>query len=175
MKKNFKEKLKNVKAFVFDVDGVFSNAFVVERDALLSRFMNAKDGFALRYAAENGFIIGIITGGITESVKVRFNQLGITDVYLGSRHKIEDFEDFYFKYNLKPEEILYMGDDLPDYEILKTTNVISTCPSDAAREIIDICEYISEKKGGEGCVRDVIEQVLRAQEKWNYLNSVNNQ
>jgi len=165
---NFKEKLKNVKAFVFDVDGVFSNTFVVEKDADLLRFMNAKDGFAVRYAIEQGYIVGIISGGVSESVRLRFNKLGISDVYLGSRHKIDDFEDFYFKYNLKPDEILYMGDDLPDYEVLSKSG-ISTCPADAVREILEICEYVSDKNAGEGCVRDVIEQVLRAQEKWNYL------
>jgi 3-deoxy-D-manno-octulosonate 8-phosphate phosphatase (KDO 8-P phosphatase) len=169
MKLNFKEKLTKIKAFVFDVDGVFSGSFLVDNQAEYLRLMNAKDGFAVRYAVESGFIVGIITGGVSESVKMRFNYLGITDIYLNSRNKIEDFEDFYYKYNLKPEEILYMGDDLPDYEILATTNVVATCPADAVREIIEVCEYISDKNGGEGCVRDVVEQVLRSQNKWNYL------
>jgi len=168
MSLNFKEKLKDVKALIFDVDGVFSSTFLVERDAELLRFMNAKDGFALRYAIEQGYIVGIITGGVSESVKLRFNKLGITDIYLGALHKIDDFEDFYMKYDLNPENILYMGDDLPDYEILTKVGV-ATCPADAAREILEICHYVSDKKGGEGCVRDVIEQVLRAQDNWNYL------
>jgi 3-deoxy-D-manno-octulosonate 8-phosphate phosphatase (KDO 8-P phosphatase) len=169
MNLNFKEKLKNVKAFIFDIDGVFSNTFLVERDAELLRFMNAKDGFAVRYAVDNGYRVGLITGGISKSVQIRFNLLGISDIYLGSSKKIHDFIDFCNKYSLKPGEILYMGDDLPDYEILKTTQVISTCPADAVREILEICDYVSDKNGGEGCVRDVVEQVLRAQERWNYI------
>lgn len=171
MKPNFKEKLKNVKAFVFDVDGVFSSTFLVERDAELLRFMNAKDGFAVRYAADNGYIVGLISGGVSNSVKLRFNMLGISEVYLNSKNKISDFEIFCKKNNLKPSEILYMGDDLPDYEIMKNTDVISTCPADAVPEILEISEYISDKNGGEGCVRDVIEQVLKSQEKWNYLKN----
>ena len=98
-------------------------------------------------------------------MKERFIALGITDVYIKSTNKLDDFEDFIYKYDLKPEQVVYMGDDIPDYEVMKLVG-IPTCPADAAEEIKAISVYISDKKGGEGCVRDIIEQVLRAQGKW---------
>ena len=163
---NFKERLKGVKAFVFDVDGVFSTNVFLDTSGDMLRSMNTKDGFALFYAVnEQNFHAAIITGGYSESVKTRFLAMGITDVYIKSNDKLDDFEDFIYKYSLKPEEVLYMGDDIPDYRVMKTVGV-PVCPADAAEEIKAICVYISDKKGGEGCVRDVIEQVLRAQGKW---------
>ncbi len=163
---NFKERLKEIKAFVFDVDGVFSNNVFVQADGELLRNMNTKDGFALHHAVnKQSFVAAIITGGNSESVKIRFKSLGLTDIYLKSANKLEDFEDFISKYDFKPSQVLYMGDDIPDYEVMKKVG-IPTCPSDAAEEIKSISVYISDKKGGEGCVRDVIEQVLRAQGKW---------
>ena len=162
----YKKRLKNISAMLFDVDGVFSNDIFVGEDGKLNRLMNAKDGFAVRYAVEQGYIIGIITGGTSESVKIRFQNLGVTDIYLGQRHKIEAYEDFYMKYNLKHENISYMGDDLPDYEVMKLVG-LATCPTDAAFEIKEIAHYISDKNGGEGCVRDIIEQVMKIHGKWN--------
>lgn len=163
---NFKERLKNIKAFVFDVDGVFSTNVFLHPNGDMLRSMNTKDGFALQYAVKtHSFLAGIITGGYSDSVKTRFNSLGISDVYIKSRNKLEDFEDFMQKYKLKVEEILYMGDDIPDYEVMKIVGV-PTCPADASEEIKSISVYISDKKSGDGCVRDVIEQVLRAQGKW---------
>jgi 3-deoxy-D-manno-octulosonate 8-phosphate phosphatase (KDO 8-P phosphatase) len=163
---NFKERLKEIKAFVFDVDGVFSQNVVLQSNGDMLRTMNTKDGFALYHAVNNqSFIVAIITGGYSESVKLRFQAMGLTDVYIKSNNKLDDFEDFISKYNLEPSEVLYMGDDIPDYEVMKTVG-IPTCPADAAEEIKSISVYISDKRGGEGCVRDVIEQVLRAQGKW---------
>jgi len=163
---NFKERLKEIKAFVFDVDGVFSQNVILQANGEMLRTMNTKDGFALYYAVnEQSFIAAIITGGYSESVKIRFQAMGLTDIYIKSTNKLDDFEDFMSKYNFKPSEVLYMGDDIPDYQVMKTVG-IPTCPSDAAEEIKSISVYISDKKGGEGCVRDVIEQVLRAQGKW---------
>lgn len=163
---NFKERLKSIKAFVFDVDGVFSQNVFLDTNGDMLRSMNTKDGFSLYYAVnEHKFHAAIITGGYSESVRTRFNAMGITDVYIKSTDKLDDFDDFVFKYNLKPEEVLYMGDDIPDYNVMKAVGV-PVCPADAAEEIKSICVYISDKKGGEGCVRDVIEQVLRAQGKW---------
>ncbi|NPA44841.1 MAG: HAD hydrolase family protein [Chlorobi bacterium] len=162
---NFKERLKDIKAFVFDVDGVFSQDMVLHTDGELTRHMNVKDGFAVKYAVDNGFIVCIITGGKSESVRTRFQGLGVTDIYLGSHDKIDDFEDFYMKYNIKPEQILYMGDDIPDYEPMKASG-LATCPADAVEEIQNIAHYISDKEGGKGCIRDVIEQVMRAQQVW---------
>lgn len=163
---NFKELLSKVKAFAFDVDGVFSKSnFLLHTDGEYVRSMNIKDGFAAQLAIKKGYPIAIITGGNSESVKKRFNDLGITDIYIASSYKLDDFTDFIFKYDLKAEDVLYMGDDLPDYEVLKTVG-IPTCPADAAVEIREISRYISDKKGGKGCVRDVIEQVMRAQGTW---------
>jgi 3-deoxy-D-manno-octulosonate 8-phosphate phosphatase (KDO 8-P phosphatase) len=163
---NFKERLKNIKAFVFDVDGVFSHNVFLHPNGDMLRSMNTKDGFALYYAVnKQSFYTAIITGGYSESVKTRFNAMGITDVYIKSIDKLDDFDDFIYKYNLKPEEVLYMGDDIPDYDVMKIVGV-PVCPADAAEEIKAISVYISDKNGGDGCVRDVIEQVLRAQGKW---------
>jgi 3-deoxy-D-manno-octulosonate 8-phosphate phosphatase (KDO 8-P phosphatase) len=162
---NFKEKLKDIKAFVFDVDGVFSENVILHTNGELMRYMNVKDGFAVKSAVDKGFIVAVITGGFSDSVKIRFNDLGVTDIYLKSNNKADDFKDFFMKYQLKPEQILYMGDDIPDYEPMKMSG-LATCPADAVEEIQNIAHYISDKEGGKGCVRDVIEQVLRAQSLW---------
>jgi 3-deoxy-D-manno-octulosonate 8-phosphate phosphatase (KDO 8-P phosphatase) len=162
----YRKKLKNLKALIFDVDGVFSREFFAVSGGEFHRIMNAKDGLALKYANQKGFLTGIITGGTSESVRERFKSLGVTNVYLGVQDKLESLENFRNKYNLNYEDILYMGDDLPDYFIMKKVG-FSACPADAAKEILDIADYISDKKGGEGCVRDIIEQVMSIQEKWD--------
>ena len=162
---NFKELLPDVKAFAFDVDGVFSHNVLVHPSGELLRSMNIKDGFAVQYAMKKGYPIAIITGGNSDSVRIRFENLGLTDIYMKSQNKIVDFMDFLLRYELKPEEVLYMGDDLPDYEIMSKVGV-PTCPADAVEEIKGLAAYISYKTAGEGCVRDVIEQVLRVQDKW---------
>jgi 3-deoxy-D-manno-octulosonate 8-phosphate phosphatase (KDO 8-P phosphatase) len=165
MVQNFKELLSTVKAFVFDVDGVFSNNVLLHPTGELLRSMNIKDGFAVQYAVKKGYPMAIITGGNSEAVGERFKNLGIRDIYSKSQNKIEDFNDFLLRNQLKPSDILYMGDDLPDYEIMKIVGV-PTCPADAVEEIKEIAVYISHKTGGEGCVRDVIQQVLRIQGNW---------
>ena len=163
---NFKEGLQAVKAFAFDVDGVLSDPKVyLHPSGELLRSMNTKDGYALQYAVKRGYPIAIITGGTSESVALRFRGLGITDIYLASSNKTDDFNDFLFKYGLKPEQVLYMGDDLPDYEVMKKAGV-PCCPSDAVEEIKSVAHYISPFGGGSGCVRDVIEQVLRLHGRW---------
>jgi 3-deoxy-D-manno-octulosonate 8-phosphate phosphatase (KDO 8-P phosphatase) len=165
MGKNFKELLGKVKAFVFDVDGVFSNNVILHPSGDIMRSMNIKDGFAVHYALKMGYPMAIITGGNSDPVRLRFENLGIKNVYLKSSNKMVDFNKFIEEYKLKPEEILYMGDDLPDYPVMAIVGV-PVCPSDAVEEIKSISKYISYKPGGEGCVRDVIEQVLRVQNKW---------
>lgn len=165
-KTNFKEDLKKIKAFAFDVDGVLADPKVyLSAEGELLRTMNTKDGYALQYASKRGYPIAIITGGRTESVGIRFNTLGITDIYLGASNKMDDFEDFRNKYKLEPDEILYMGDDLPDYEVMKVCG-LACCPADAVEEIKSVSVYISHQKGGEGCVRDILEQVLRLHGRW---------
>ncbi len=163
---NFKEDLRKVKAFIFDVDGVFSTSkIILHPSGDMMRTMNIKDGFACFFLIKKGFPVGIITGGNSESVRMRFQKLGVKDIYMNSTNKMKDFDDFTGKYDLKPENVLYMGDDLPDYEVMRKTG-IPTCPADAVEEIKSISRYISDKNGGEGCVRDVIEQVLRLNGYW---------
>ena len=165
-KTNFKEDLKNIKAFAFDVDGVLSSPNVyLSADGDMIRTMNTKDGYALQYAVKRGYPIAIITGGRTESVGMRFKSLGIADIYLGAHKKMDDFNHFCNKYGLSHKEVLFMGDDLPDYEIMKHCGV-ACCPQDAVEEIKSVSVYISHQKGGEGCVRDIMEQVLRLQGIW---------
>lgn len=162
---NFKEELSKVKAFAFDVDGVFSGNIFLAANGDQLRSMNIKDGYAVQLAVKKGYPIAIITGGFSEAIRTRFQGLGVTDIYMKSSCKIDDFKDFIAKYNLSPDEVMYMGDDIPDYEVMKSVGV-PTCPSDAAVEIRELSHYISGIKGGEGCVRDVIEQVLRVQGHW---------
>lgn len=163
---NFKEDLRKVQAFAFDVDGVLSNQTIpLHPSGEPMRTINIKDGYALQLAVKKNYPIAIITGGDSEAVRKRFKGLGITDIYLSSFDKKVDFKDFMSKNNLDPSNILYMGDDLPDYEIMKMVG-FPTCPADAVTEIKQISRYISYLDGGSGCVRDIIEQVLRLHNKW---------
>lgn len=168
---SYKEKLKDIKAFVFDVDGVFTDGSVyLMPGGHMSRVMNVLDGYAVVKAIKNGYTIGVITGGNDEMVKHRINYLGITDYYAKSPNKMLDFEDFKAKHNLKNEEILTMGDDLPDLHIMKNS-AVGACPENAVPEIKAIADYISPTKGGSGAVRDVIEQVMKVQGKWHDDNT----
>lgn len=163
---NIKENLSKVKAFAFDVDGVFSESnILLHPSGQLMRTMNIRDGYAVQFTVKKGYPVAIITGGDTESVKMRFEKLRIQDIYMKSNNKLTDFHHFIERYQLSPDEVLYMGDDLPDYEVMSIVG-FPACPSDAAQEIKSISKYISDKKGGFGCVRDVVEQVLRVQGKW---------
>jgi 3-deoxy-D-manno-octulosonate 8-phosphate phosphatase (KDO 8-P phosphatase) len=161
-----KKLLHAVKAFAFDVDGVFTNgAVMLHPGGEFIRMMNIKDGFAVQHAVKMGYPIAIITGGYSKMVKKRFISLGVKDIYMKSGNKMMVFESFLAKHNLAATDVLYMGDDLPDYEVMKKAG-FSACPADAAYEIKQLSTYISHIKGGEGCVRDIIEQVLRLQDKW---------
>lgn len=162
---NFKEQLQNVKAFAFDVDGVFSHNIFLHPSGELLRSMNVKDGFAIQYAVKKEYPIAIISGGKCDRLREQFEHLGISDIYMKSQNKIEALHDFLDRYELNPDDILYMGDDLPDYEVMKIVGT-PTCPADAAEEIKAVSMYISYKTGGEGCVRDIIEQTLRVQGQW---------
>jgi 3-deoxy-D-manno-octulosonate 8-phosphate phosphatase (KDO 8-P phosphatase) len=163
---NLKEKFSHVKAFAFDVDGVFTNGNVLlHPGGEYVRMMNIKDGYAVQYSIKAGYPVAIITGGYSRMVKKRFAYLGVKDIYMRSTKKTEAFEHFRKKYGLEAEHILYMGDDIPDYEVMMQAG-IPVCPADAAEEIKEIASYISYRPGGEGCVRDVVEQVLRLHGKW---------
>lgn len=173
MEKSYKEIMPQITTFIFDVDGVLTNGNVrVTENGELLREMNVKDGYALKTALNAGYRICIITGGTNEGVRARFNTLGITDIYLGTHHKTDQFKEYTNLYDIKPENVLYMGDDIPDYQVMKKVG-LPCCPKDAVSEIQDISLYISQKKGGNGCVRDVIEQVLKVQEKWNFQFDAN--
>lgn len=163
---NFKERLKKIKAFAFDVDGVFTDGmvFLVPGNEFM-RGVNIKDGYAVQHAVKMGYPIAIISGGKSKAVVERFKKLGVTDIYMGASYKWEHYEDFRMKYGFEHDEISYMGDDMPDYEIMKQVGV-AACPADAAHEIRDISLYVSPQSGGNGCVRDIIEQVLRLQNNW---------
>lgn len=160
-------KFKLVKAFVFDIDGVFTNShlYLLENGELM-RAMNAKDGYAIKCALDSGYPIAIISGGRSEALKLRFQNLGVRFIYLGQENKLEALDEFIALYNLTYNELLYMGDDLPDAACLNKVG-LATCPADAAVEIKEIANYIARKNGGEGCVREVIEMVLKLNNQWN--------
>lgn len=161
--------LKKIKAIIFDVDGVLScQTIPLHPNGEPMRTVNIKDGYAIQFAQKVGLRIVILTGGKTESVRLRYERLGVEDIYMGCAVKISTYDSFLEKYGLNDEEVMYMGDDIPDYEIMKRCGC-PVCPSDACSDIKNISIYISNYRGGEGCGRDVIEQVLRAQDKW--LNS----
>ena len=163
---NYKEKLLPIKCFIFDYDGVLTDGTVYpSADGEMMRAANVKDGYALQLAVKKGYKIAIISGGQSKTMEKRMEALKIEDVYLGVHNKKEVFDKFVEKYDLKMEEILYMGDDIPDYQLLKIVGV-STCPSDAAEEILEIVDYISHKPGGKGAVRDILRQVMKLQNKW---------
>ncbi len=159
--------LKNIRALAFDVDGVLStnNVTLLEDAAQPCRTANIKDGYALQLAVKSGLHIAIITGGKSQAVKKRYEALGINDIFLGTSIKIKKFNEWVAHKGIQVQEVLYMGDDIPDYEVMKACGCCC-CPTDAAPEIKKIATYISPQKGGEGCVRDVIEQVLKAQGYW---------
>lgn len=162
----FKEELKKVKAFVFDVDGVLSLPSVsVDENGELIRTACVKDGYAIMYSGKKGYIRAIISGGGGPGVREGFEKIGITDIHLREADKIKVLTKLMEKYNLQPEQVMYMGDDIPDYECMKLVGV-PVCPADACTEIKSIAKYISPFKGGTGCARDVIEQTLKAQGMW---------
>lgn len=166
MTKSYKELMNDITTFIFDVDGVLTDGSIhVTQTGEMLRHMNIRDGYAMKAAVENGYTVCIISGGSNEGVRIRLRNLGITDIYLGVPDKVETFDEFTDIYKIKPENVLYMGDDIPDYHVMKLVG-LPTCPQDAAPEIKEICTYISHKNGGKGAVRDVIEQVMKVQGKW---------
>lgn len=163
---SFLEKLKQVKAIIFDIDGVLSlDTTPLNEEGDPVRTANVKDGYAMRNALNMGYPVGIITGGAIERVRLRYEKLGVPLIYMGVRDKVECLSNFIQKTGVQAEEILYMGDDLVDYQVMSMVGV-PVCPADAVPEIKEISLYISDKKGGEGCARDVIEQVMRVQNTW---------
>lgn len=164
---SYKQKLPSITTFILDVDGVLTDGkLILMPTGEMVRTMHTKDGYAMQLAIKKGFRIAVITGGRDQMVEERLKYLGVIDIYSNARNKVDAFNEICDAYHLQSEEIIFMGDDLPDYEVMKRVGV-SCCPNDAVPEIREICEYISLKNGGEGCVRDIIEQTLRAQGKWS--------
>ena len=165
--KSYKEYLEHITTFIFDVDGVLTDGTVsVLTNGDMLRTMNVKDGYALRAAVDKGYNVCVISGGKNEGVRIRLKGLGIENIYLGAQNKIEQLDDYMTANDIKSENVLYMGDDIPDYPVMKGIG-LPCCPQDAVPEIKSISKYISHKKGGKGAVRDVIEQVLKVQGKWS--------
>ena len=158
--------LSTIRAIIFDVDGVLSaETIVLNNDGEPLRTVNIKDGYALQLAVKMGLRIVILTGAYTEALRVRYERLGIEDIYMRCAVKIKAYEEFKAKYGYRDDEIIYVGDDIPDYEVMERVGCAG-CPADACPEIKALSRYVSGKKGGYGCGRDIIEQVLRAQGKW---------
>ena len=158
--------LQKIRAVVFDLDGVLSSETIaLGMDGTPLRTVNIKDGYAIQLALKKGLRVAIISGCKIEAVRKRYEGLGMEDIYLGATVKIKIYDDFIAKYGLKDDEIIFMGDDIPDLEVMRRVGC-AVCPKDACPEVKAASCYVSERCGGQGCGRDVIEQVLRAQGKW---------
>lgn len=162
---NYKQKLRAITTFIFDVDGVLTDGKVyLMRDEVV-RALNSKDGYSLQYASKMNYKLFIITGGYSEDLKKRLLDLGIKDVFLRSSNKLVVYNKLKEDYGFQDAEVLYMGDDIPDIPVLRMAGA-SCCPQDAAIDVKEIVDYHSPIEGGKGCVRDVIEQTLRVQGNW---------
>jgi 3-deoxy-D-manno-octulosonate 8-phosphate phosphatase (KDO 8-P phosphatase) len=166
----FLEKIKLIKAFVFDVDGVLTDGIVhvTEAGEQLRQF-NIKDGYALQLAVKRGYKVAVITGGRSAGVRLRLKGLGISDIFMEVDSKVEVYKELLNKNSLNSDQVLYMGDDLPDLQVMQLAG-LPVCPADAVEEIKSVSLYISPRDGGRGCVRDVIEKVLKIQDQWNDPN-----
>lgn len=170
---NYKEKLHDIKAFVFDFDGVMTDGSIwTYGDNEAVRCGNVKDGYAIQYAVKKGYTIALISGATSLSINNRMEALGVKQIYTGCANKMETYRKFLETNNLQERQVICMGDDIPDYEIMSHCGV-AVCPADAAIEIKEISDYISLYPGGRGCVRDIIEQVLRLQRMWFHPDAVN--
>lgn len=157
----------DVKLFIFDVDGVLTDgSLILLNDGQMARTMNIKDGYALQLAIKKGYQILIVSGGNSQAVKERLNKLGIENIFMGLKDKATVVTNFLAKHKIEAKHTLYMGDDLPDILPMQCVQLIC-CPADAANEVLKIAHYISPKEGGKGCVRDVIEKVLKLHNQWN--------
>ena len=169
--KNYKEILSKIDTFIFDVDGVLTDgSLTVTTDGEMLRTMNVKDGYALKAALDSGYKIAIISGGTNEGVRTRLKALGVKFIYLGAHDKIKQLNSFINSSGVNMNNILYMGDDIPDIPVLKVVG-LSCCPQDAVNEVKEVSTYVSNKNGGKGAVRDVIEQVMKIHGKWNSFNN----
>ena len=163
---NYQTKLQHITTFIFDFDGVLSDGKIyVLPDGDQMRATDVKDGYALQYALRKGYHVAVISGGYSETMRLRYQSFTGMDIYLKVRDKVEAFHEYLKRYNLTPDEVMFVGDDIPDYKVMMMAG-LKCCPADASHEIRQIADYVSYRPGGRGCVRDVIEQTLRAQGKW---------
>lgn len=162
----FLAQLEKINTFIFDVDGVLTNGEILASDSgEYLRTFNIKDGYALQLAVKKGYHVAIISGGSGAAMQKRFEGLGIPDIFLGVSDKVAVYQDLVLKHNLEASQILYMGDDIPDLNVMKLVG-LPTCPADAVPEIKAISAYISPYEGGKTAVRDIVEKVLRVQQQW---------
>ena len=172
MAESYKEIMNGITTFILDVDGVLTDSSVhITSTGEMLRTMNIRDGYAMKAAVESGYNLCIISGGSNDGVRIRLKNLGITDIHLATPNKVETFKEYIDVNNIDPMQVLYMGDDIPDYHVMKLVG-LPCCPQDASPEIKELSKYISHKNGGRGAVRDVIEQVMKVQGKWmNYFDA----
>lgn len=167
---HFLNKLRRITTFVFDVDGVFTNnQLIATASGDLQRTFNAKDGFALKTAIDKGYVTCIITGGTSAAVHKRFDTLGVKHNYYRVSNKVKVLQEFLAAENILADNVLYIGDDIPDYHAMQLCG-LKCCPNDAVTEIVAIADYVCNRKGGDACVREVIEMVLKVQDKWFIFN-----
>lgn len=167
---NFKQKLNTITTFIFDVDGVLTDGKVlVMESGEMVRNMNSKDGYAIQLAVKKGYRLVVISGGNNVAVKKALERSGVQNVFINVKDKLTCYIDYIEKNKILDEEVLFVGDDLPDYEVMSRVGA-AVCPNDSAVEIKEICHYVSPKNGGEGCARDIIEQVMRLHGKWEISN-----
>lgn len=163
---DYRDKLKNITTFIFDFDGVLSDGKIwVLPDGDQLRATGVKDGYALQYALRKGYRVAVISGGYSESMRLRYKNFPGMEIFLQVRNKVKVYHEYLDKYGLSRDEVMMMGDDIPDYEIMQLSG-LKCCPADAAEEIKAIADYVSVKKGGDGAARDIIEQTLKAQDRW---------
>jgi 3-deoxy-D-manno-octulosonate 8-phosphate phosphatase (KDO 8-P phosphatase) len=166
MSKTYKERLTEITTMIFDIDGVFTDGMVhVMPDGQLLRKLSVKDSYALQYAIKKGVNIAIITGGNSIAIHDSLQRLGVKHIFLKSKNKEQVFDTFVQKLGITAEQVLYMGDDIPDFRVMEKAGV-AACPADASEEIKQISDYVSNRNGGGGCVRDIIEQTLKVQGLW---------
>lgn len=172
MAKSYKELMNGITTFILDVDGVLTDSSVhVTSTGEMLRTMNIRDGYAMKAAVDSGYHVCVISGGSNEGVRIRLENLGIKEIYLGAPDKVALFSQYIATYGINPEQVLYMGDDIPDYHVMQLVG-LAACPQDASPEIKGLSHYVSHKEGGRGAVRDVIEQVMKVQGKWlKYFNA----
>jgi len=169
---NVLEKFIPVNTLIFDMDGVLTDgSLLVMPDGEWVRRMNIKDGYVLQLAVRSGYRVIVITGSYSVPVEQRLQKLGIRMVYQRVSDKLQLLKNLMAEHQLVPEQLMFMGDDIPDIEAMRHCG-LSCCPADAARDILAMADYISPVNGGEGCVRDVIEKLMRVQGKWQHQEDV---